>query len=297
MIQEYIDYLDIQKQYSVHTITAYHQDILTFISFLKHEELGSLERVSERVARFYIAYLHGNYQPGSIRRKIASLRAMYQFYLREKKISDNPFSKVVLPKEEKKNPKFIYEDEVSVFLGLIDETSPKGIRDRAIFELLYGSGIRVSECIGLHLVDVDWEAKQLRVTGKGSKTRIVPIHDLALLKLQNYLSQSRPLFIAKSGDFSNQKLFLNTQGKDLSDRGIRSVLDTILAKQAQGLQLSPHTLRHSFATHLLNRGLDLRSVQELLGHASLRTTQIYTKVSKEKLKEVYNETFPRATLR
>lgn len=297
MIQTYIDYLTIQKNYSNHTITAYRNDISTFIHFLTQEELGTLASVSERIVKFYVAWLHGTYHVRSIRRKIASLKAMYQYFVYEKKISSNPFAKAVLPKEEHRLPSFIYEDEVIRFLDHIDTSSLKGKRDRAIFELLYGCGLRVSECQNLKLKDLDWHQKVIKVMGKGSKERIIPIHELALSVIQTYLTLVRPVLLSRQDQPDTHILFLNLKGTPLQARGIRVILETECKRQAEHFKVSPHTFRHSFATHLLNRGLDLRSVQELLGHASLKTTQIYTKVSKEKLKEVYQETFPRAKVK
>ncbi|MDP2425722.1 MAG: tyrosine recombinase [Candidatus Izemoplasmatales bacterium] len=293
-LSQYMDYLRIERNYSIHTITAYQNDVVMFKKFLESEELGDYLEASERVAKFYIAFLHASYSPTSIRRKIASVKAFYDYLIMEKHRLENPFAKAVLPKAEKKLPKFIYETEVATFLDSIDVATLKGKRDLAIFELLYSSGLRVSELTSLTTSSIDVFSKTIKVMGKGKKERVVPIHQKAIDAISAYLSFTRPVFLARSEQVDSKMLFLNFKGFPLMDRGVRAILDKELTKQASTQQLSPHTFRHSFATHLLDHGLDLRSVQELLGHSSLRTTQIYTEVSKEKLKDVYVNTHPRA---
>jgi integrase/recombinase XerC len=294
IIETYLHYLTVIKQYSANTVTAYLYDIRTLESFLSNEELGDLQNVSERIARFYVAYLHGKYSPKSIRRKIASVKSMYDHLCREKEKTENPFLKAVLPKEERKLPKFVYENEIKEFLDSIDQTSIKGKRDLALFELLYGSGLRVGEIVNLVTTDFDFVDKTIRVVGKGDKTRIVPIHDTAIEAIKNYLVLTRPVFKARNTEKDAKTVFLNFKGRPLTTRGVRVILDDELERQAMTRHLTPHMFRHSFATHLLDHGVDLRSVQELLGHASLGTTQIYTKVSKERLSDVYKQTHPRA---
>lgn len=294
MIYAFENYLSGQKNYSNNTVISYLGDIRTFDLFLKQEELGDLYHASERVSRFYIAFLHNQYSPTSIRRKISSLRSFYDYMISEEILSTNPFHNAVLPKEGKKLPKFIYENEMMDFLNHIDTSTLKGKRDLAIFELLYGCGLRVSELVGISLTDLDYVSRTILVHGKGSKDRIVPIHDVAIEKIKDYLVFVRNVFLARTSQSDNRTLFLNFKGTPLTARGVREILNKELDRQASTLQISPHSFRHSFATHLLNHGVDLRSVQELLGHVSLSTTQIYTKVSKEKLKEIYQATHPRA---
>lgn len=294
MIYEFENYLSSQKNYSINTVISYLGDIRTFTMFLNQEELGDLFHASERVSKFYITFLHGRYSPKSIRRKISSLRSFYDYLVSEELLSVNPFVNVTLPKEGKKLPKFIYENEMMDFLNHIDTTSLKGKRDLAIFELLYGCGLRVGELVSIKITDIDYVTKTILVHGKGSKDRIVPVHEIAIQKIKDYLVFTRSIFLARTDKQDQHYLFLNFKGTPLTARGVRDILNKELDRQVSTLRISPHAFRHSFATHLLNHGVDLRSVQELLGHVSLSTTQIYTKVSKEKLKEIYQNTHPRA---
>ncbi|MFH0993575.1 MAG: tyrosine-type recombinase/integrase [bacterium] len=287
-------YLEEQRHYSPHTVAAYLDDVGTLTAFLENEDLGDLEGVSERIAKFYIAHLHNRYAPGSIRRKTASVRTLYRLLAEDGSVTVNPFTNASLPKSEKHLPKFAYEKEMSEFLDRIDDSTLKGKRDIALFELLYGSGIRVGELVGVKLSDLDFAAKTLLVHGKGSKDRYVPIHDAAIGRIKDYLVIVRPAFRTRTVQADDKTLFLNFKGKPLTDRGVRDILDRELKRQCSTLSLSPHAFRHSFATHLLDHGVDLRTVQELLGHASLSSTQIYTKVSTEQLRLVYAKSHPRA---
>jgi len=297
IIEEYRNYLDVQKNYSLNTVIAYMDDVRTLEGFLTTEQLGDLFHVSERTARFYIADLHNRFEAHSIRRKISSVKSMYEYLRREKRISANPFAGVALPKEGRKLPNFIYENEINEFLSRIDASSLIGKRDLAIFELLYGSGLRVGELVGVQLTDLDFVSKTVLVHGKGSKDRYVPMHDQLIDRLKDYMVIVRPALRGRTQRADDHTLFLNFKGNPLGTRGVRDILDRELESQSSTLQVSPHTFRHSFATHLLDHGVDLRTVQEMLGHVSLSTTQIYTKVSKEKLKEVYDRSHPRAKRR
>lgn len=285
--------LRIEKNLSNNTVIAYLTDLRTLEEFLKQEDLGDLVSMSARTGRFYVSSLHERFLPSSIRRKIASARAYFDFLISEGVREANPFAEAVLPKDAKKLPKFVYEDEMVSFLDGIDASTLKGKRDLALFELLYGSGLRVGEIIGINLRDLDLHTKRLLVHGKGGKDRFVPVHDIAIDRMKDYLVLVRPVFMART-EQTHSYLFVNFKGGPLTSRGVRDILDKELSRQATSMRISPHAFRHSFATHLLNHGVDLRSVQELLGHVSLSTTQIYTKVSKERLRDVYNATHPRA---
>ncbi len=289
----YQDYLIYQKQYSPSTVKSYTNDINNLISFIEQEELGDLLGMNNRTAKFYVSYLYNQYTPKSILRKISAVRSLYDFLIEEEMIMDNPFEFVVLPKVNRKLPKFIYPKEMSDFLDNIDTSDALGKRNKAIFELLYGCGLRAMELIELKLQDVDYVNRTVLVHGKGSKDRIVPVHDTAIQTLRIYIYEARPELAQKSFE-SDDHIFLNYRGESLSSRGVNKILDSELEHQASTLKISPHSFRHSFATHLINNGVDLRVVQELLGHESLSTTQIYTKVSKEKLKSEYLSTHPRA---
>ncbi len=289
----YKDYLEYQKQYSKNTIVSYSNDIDNLMNFLKQEDLGTLSSVSNRIAKFYVTHLYNHYTPKSILRKISAVRSLYDFLMEEEFLNENPFEFVVLPKISRKLPKFIYPKEMSDFLDHIDISSPLGKRNRAIFELLYGCGLRAQELVNIKLNEIDYFNKTVLVHGKGSKDRMVPVHDTAIDTIKNYILEGRPKLASRTEE-SSDYVFLNYRGGIISTRGVNLILDKELERQASTLKISPHSFRHSFATHLINNGVDLRVVQELLGHVSLSTTQIYTKVSKEKLKSEYLNTHPRA---
>jgi len=293
IVSKYLEYLENEKKYSKHTVTAYINDIETLIHFLSSEDLGQLSYMTNRIAKFYVASLHNQYDPKSIRRKISSVRTLYDYLIEEEILKDNPFENVDLPKVGKSLPKFIYEDEMMKFLNNIETKTALGHRNKVIFELLYGSGLRVSELTGITLSDIDFIKQEIIIHGKGSKDRIVPVHGLAIKTIKAYLSDARIELALKHQEKTNL-LLLNYKGTALTPRGVRVILNRELEKQASAMNLTPHSFRHSFATHLLNRGVDLRVVQELLGHVSLSTTQIYTKVSREKLQDEYLKAHPRA---
>jgi integrase/recombinase XerC len=289
----YQDYLRHQKQYTENTIVSYTNDIQNLINFLINEDLGDLLSVNSRVAKFYVTNLYNQYTPKSILRKISAVRSLYDFLIEEEYLEDNPFEFVVLPKVSRKLPKFVYPAEMISFLDNIDTSSALGKRNKAIFELLYGCGLRAQELVSIKLGDIDYVNKTILIHGKGQKDRIVPVHELALNTIRDYIFTARPELAIKTQNDLDY-VFLNYRGEQVTSRGINLILDKELEKQASTLKISPHSFRHSFATHLINNGVDLRVVQELLGHASLSTTQIYTKVSKEKLKSEYLNTHPRA---
>ncbi len=244
--------------------------------------------------REYLTYLmRQEYSRKTIARKLSGLRSFYRFLLREKVVEKNPVKEISTPKMPKLLPKYLYQEEMSVLLKQPDVTTPLGIRDRAILEMLYASGTRVSELVGLTVESLDLDIGVALVFGKGSKERYVPIGKEAISSLQHYLQEARPKLIMKSNK-EHPTLFLNARGGPLTDRSVRRVIDKYLSSASVSLKASPHTFRHSFATHLLDGGADLRAVQELLGHRNISTTQIYTHVSKERLRETYNQSHPRA---
>ena len=290
----FLSYLRYEKRYSEHTITAYRNDIEHFMSFLDEEDFGDFDEISHKVAEFYLSRLMDDYTPKSIQRKISSLKTMYGYYVDIlKEFDTHPFRNIALPKVEKRLPKFIYEDEIEEFFASIDTSTVRGKRDKLIFELLYGSGLRVSELTGLRLRDLDLNQKVIIVHGKGSKDRIVPMSNETKEEFETYLLQSRPSLLSKSNNLENDYVFLNFKGTTLTSRGVRDILDRLIKESSSTLRVSPHTFRHSFATRLLNKGMDVRMVQELLGHSNLSTTQIYTKISKENLIEQYKKSFPK----
>jgi len=293
ILYSYQEYLRYQRQYSESTIKSYTNDINNLVNFLKQEELGDIMSLSNRTAKFYVSFLYNQYSPKTILRKISAVRSLYDYLIAEGMMFDNPFEFVVLPKVSRKLPKFIYPKEMIEFLDNIDTTKPLGKRNKAIFELLYGCGLRAQELIDLKLNNIDYLNRTVLVRGKGSKDRLVPVHDTAINMLKQYIMQAR-LELALKNPNNIDNVFLNYRGGEISNRGVNKILDDELERQSSSLKISPHSFRHSFATHLINNGVDLRVVQELLGHESLSTTQIYTKVSKEKLKSEYLNTHPRA---
>jgi integrase/recombinase XerC len=249
--------------------------------------------VDTLIIRQFLNYLAGHdYSKATVARKLATLRSFYKFCVKRGHIASNPVSAIRTPKQEKRLPKFLSNDEVKSLLGAPDDSGLLGARDRAMLETLYSTGIRVSELVGLNIDDVDFLGEALTVRGKGRKERITPIGPTALSAIRKYIELRQR--DNRSGAFDQQAMFVNKHGQRLSTRSVRRKLDKYLAQQGLDLSISPHTLRHTFATHMLNAGADLRSVQELLGHQSISTTQIYTHLTTNRLKEVYDRAHPRA---
>jgi len=291
VLEQFRSYIENEKRYSDNTSISYMDDIQNLINFLDNEQFGDLITVSPRIARFYTATLHENYSPKSIARKISSVRSFYNFLVREDLLEENPFLDIELPKKEKKLPKFIYPEEIENLFTSIDTSSILGIRNYLILEFLYGTGVRVSELCNIKLNDIDYFQNLCLIHGKGSKDRLVPLHNRLINEVSDYVITTRKDLLKNK---ESKYLFLNHRGDNITPRGIRMVINRIMLNSGEALKISPHTLRHTFATHLLNNGADLRSVQELLGHEHLSSTQIYTKVSKEKLKDAYMKGHPRA---
>lgn len=292
---QFFTYLRIEKRVSDHTLRSYERDIVDFFQFFYDRERPvSVQEVNYLHIREYLTYLmRQEYSRKTIARKLSGLRSFYRYLLREKMVESNPVKAVTTPKLPKALPKVLYQEEMLALLNQPDLNSPLGIRDRAILELLYASGMRVSELVGLAVDSLDLTVGVALVFGKGAKERYVPIGKQAISSLTQYLVEVRPKLISKNQDEHNL-LFLNARGGPLTDRSVRRIVDKYVTAAAISLKASPHTFRHSFATHLLDGGADLRSVQELLGHVNISTTQIYTHVSKERLRETYYNSHPRA---
>ena len=292
----FIDMLHAKHHFSDHTLAAYERDVWHFAEFLKKRACASFSEADVYTIRAYLSHLYdAGYARRTIARKLATLRSMYKFLVQQNFMSDNPMLLVSTPKRDARLPQFLYPKEVEQLLAVIDEGTPMGLRDRAIIETLYAGGMRVSELVGLNVHDVDLTAGQARVWGKGRKERIVLLGSYAIASIGKYLKSGRPCLASRaSGKTDGQALFLNRWGSRMSDRGIRRMLEKYARRLAQSVNLSPHTLRHTFATHLLNGGADIRVVQELLGHAHISTTQIYTHTTREALRQVYVNAHPRA---
>ncbi len=298
LFEKYFNYLIAERDLSPHTIKNYKRDIMRFGNFLASKGEGKTEQlwrgVDRSQIRQYLAELNSApLSKASIARGLAALRSFYRFLCREGWLRANPFASVVTPKQRKTLPKFLDLETMRRLLEAPDGVDLISLRDRAILEVLYSTGIRVSELVSLNLADVDLIGEVARVKGKGKKERLTPLGGEAIKSLNIYLEERGVSFLThkqKAGEI----VFVNKNGGRLTARSIRNLLNKYVAKVAIAQKVSPHSLRHSFATHMLDAGADLRSVQELLGHASLSTTQVYTHVTAKRMKEVYEKAHPRA---
>lgn len=293
-LRQYKEYLQIEKNASPHTIHMYRRDLEEFEEFLIKEVITSIDDIDMGVVRLYLSQLYENgLSRRSVSRKLSSLRGFFRFIEREEGIEKSPMMDVRLPKEKQYIPQFFYEEEMEVLFKSADTSTSLGQRNLAILEILYGTGIRVSECANLELGKIDFSLSTILVTGKGRKERYIPFGEYAKKALEDYIQGGREELLNKS-TASTSKVFLNNRGNPITPRGIRVALDKLVKDAAMTVEIHPHKMRHSFATHLLNEGADLRAVQELLGHEHLASTQIYTHVSKDRLKDVYQNSHPRA---
>ena len=286
-INKFIEYLLIDKKYSENTIKSYTNDLKKFNKFNKKQ----INNIKEQDIKNYIKYLNKeNEDVRTISHNISTLRSFYKFLLIEKIIKENPMEYIELPKAKKTLPKALTIEEVDNLLD-IKPKNAFSYRNKAMLELMYSSGLRVSELINVKMHDIDISNCIIRIMGKGSKERIVPLGDYAIKYIEIYLKEYREKLIKKE---INDYLFLNNHGKQMTRQGFFKILKQLAKEKNIKTVFSPHTLRHSFATHLLNGGADLRSIQEMLGHENISTTQIYTHISKEKLKENYDNFHPHA---
>jgi len=294
-ITEFEQALTSERNASPHTVKNYIHDLLDFRRFLLENQPDicsngkmALDQISPLTLRSYMALLFQKLSPTSISRKLSTLRTFFRFWQKRGRISQNPASVLHSPKTSKPLPQFLNIDEVIALIESLQITDLKSSRDRTILELLYSSGLRVSELVGLNLADMDFSQGTIRVRGKGSKERVVPVGEKAIQSLQRYRT------------FRDQKwgprdaIFLNNRGERLTVRTIQRLIDSAIKRVGLGKKISPHVLRHTFATHMLNAGADLRSIQELLGHNSLSTTQRYTHVNLDRLMSTYDKAHPKA---
>ena len=288
ILSKFLEYLEYQKEYSSNTLKAYETDILQFLNFLKKGKIRSFKEVEYRVFLDFISSLKSDerYTEKSIARKVASIKAFFKFLHSRRLIKNNPALLLYTPKVPEKLPDFLSEEEVVKIIESPKGSSWQTLRDRAILELLYSTGIRVGELVSLTLKDINFVDETIKVKGKGKKERIVPVGTPAMKALIEYIEQ-KPYSKVDA-------VFLNKYGKTLTERSVERLVDKYSKKAGIGKKVTPHTFRHSFATHMLNRGADLRTVQELLGHERITTTQIYTHLTLEKLREFYNKAHPRA---
>lgn len=291
-IKEFIKYLKNEKRYPETTITSYQKDLDNYYGFIKLKKINYLNITKDEI-RTYLKYLDElKYSKTTISRILSTLRHFYQYLMIQKEVTVNMFKLIKNPKKDKKLPNFLQSDELQKIFDSINLETSLGIRNRLIVELLYASGLRVSELTNLTIDNINLSNKEIRVLGKGSKERIVFFGEYAKKYLELYLNNSRPELLNKN---KTNILLLNNNGDPISTRGIQMIIDNVVRDASLKHNISPHVLRHTFATDLLNNGADLKSVQELLGHSSLSTTQIYTHITNERLRSVYLKTFPRQT--
>ena len=333
LIDEFLSYLKFERHFSPHTAKCYAADLAQFCAFLVGDTAAAsgrqnftthaaAARVSaagqhpgtagattavlteptvqqkireadtERIKSFLAFLGTQSYSKSTVARKLATLRSFYKFCLRRGYVKAHPLATIRTPKQEKRLPKFLELDQISKLLSTPDDRTLLGARDRAMLELLFSTGVRVSELVDLNFAEVDFEGQAIRVRGKGKKQRTTPVGATALAAVQKYLQLRRA--DSRSASFDQNAVFVNKHGQRLSTRSVRRKLDKYLLQCGLDPCISPHTLRHSFATHMLNNGADLRSVQELLGHQSLSTTQVYTHLTTQRLKAAYDEAHPRS---
>lgn len=291
LIQSFIDYLDTERGLAENTLESYSRDLRHYFEFLSGDQ-RSLENATRATIMSYLLSLQKDGRSAStIARRLAALKSFYQYLVRESRIDHDPTENLESPKQRKRLPQVLSVAEVERLLAQPDGRTPTGLRDRAMLELLYATGIRVSELVSLNVSDVNLDIGFVRCRGKGSRERMVPVGSVAVRALRDYLERGWPRLNRIP---SEEALFVNQHGRRLTRQGFWKILKKYSRQAGITKEITPHTLRHSFATHLLENGADLRAVQEMLGHADISTTQIYTHVTKHRLKDVYARTHPRA---
>ncbi|WP_273478573.1 tyrosine recombinase XerC [Ignavigranum ruoffiae] len=295
-IHDFINYLRVERRYSERTVEAYQKDLSQFHDFLRGSGGGELQEIAYQDIRLYLAHLsEKGMQRTSIARHLSTLRSFFRYALSQDLIQDNPVDLIQFQVKKQHLPDFFYEDEMAALFASFDQVDyANKSRDLAILELFYATGMRVSELCQFQLNQLDFQVQLVRVIGKGNKERIVPVGDQAMARLQEYIDTLRPQLLAHKPDPDNHTVFLSDKGLPIQAQQVRYILQSIVERSALHLQIHPHKLRHTFATHLLNHGADLRSVQELLGHEDLSSTQIYTHISKQELRKSYLAAHPRA---
>ncbi|MBO0436936.1 site-specific tyrosine recombinase XerD [Vagococcus fluvialis] len=294
-LEEYLHYLKIERGLSENTIQSYKRDLSQYFSFLDEKEISSWEQVDRYLVLDFLEFLRNEGKSSAtIIRMVSSLRKFHQFLRQERMTDNDPMQHIDTPKKTQRLPKTLSIKEVEKIIESPDTNDALGIRDRAILEVMYATGLRVTELITLKLDDLHLSLGLLQTVGKGDKERIIPLGDVAIKWVNLYLEKSRPELLAKNKKDKTNILFLNYKGEGFTRQGIWKNLKVYVTHAGIEKEVTPHTLRHSFATHLLENGADLRVVQELLGHADISTTQIYTHISKKRMADVYKTYFPRA---
>jgi integrase/recombinase XerC len=295
IVRRYLEYLEIERNYSAHTILSYETDLMSFIQFLRQDGIESLNNVHKESLRAFIgSLLDQGFSQRSVARKIASMRSFFKYLRRQKIIDGNPALVLITPKIGKRLPSFLDEESVKRLIDLPNLSTLDGKRDTAILELFYSTGIRLSELIDLNIGDLKQSEGLIKVRGKGRKERIVPVGRKALDAIDKYLQGKKQLSETRQGKMDDRPLFVMKEGRRMYPQAVGRMVRKYIGMVSEIEKKSPHVLRHSFATHMLNHGADMRAVKELLGHESLSTTQVYTHVSSARMKKVYEEAHPKA---
>ncbi|MGE5701056.1 MAG: site-specific tyrosine recombinase XerD [Clostridia bacterium] len=292
LIDHFMHFLSVEKGLAANTLESYQRDLFGYTDFLKSQGITRIEETNRSHIINYLVILQKKGRAtATLSRNMASIRAFYQFLVKDRHLENDPSIHMETPKIEKRLPKVMSLDEVERLLDGPQSNHPSGLRDKAMLELLYATGIRVSELVSLNMGDVNLEMGFLKCMGKGSKERIIPLGKMAISVIREYIETARPKLLRAGGDSA---LFLNHLGKRITRQGFWKIIKKYALQAGITTDITPHTLRHSFATHLLENGADLRSVQEMLGHADISTTQIYTHITRTRIKDVYAKTHPRA---
>ena len=300
LIEKYLRYLSVEKNSSKHTIVSYQNDLTSFLEFCASQESVELEKVNvQTISRLMIRLWLGELAESglaksTIARKVAALRSFFKYCFKRGHIQKNPAHLLVVPKKDKILPKTVHTTDIERMMEMVDTDTPAGRQERAILELFYSTGIRLSELVELNSSQIDLKQKQVNVTGKGNKQRIIPLGDKAVSALKAHLKTQTELYDSRTDADARKAVFIAAGGQRLYQRAVQRMVEKYLRKTSEVTQKSPHVLRHSFATHMLNNGADIRIIKEFLGHANLAATQIYTHTSVERLKNVYEQAHPRA---
>lgn len=294
IIINFLKYLKYEKNYSNNTVLSYGKDLKQFLDYLENLKITKFNNIDYKMLRNYLSLLYEkNYSKKTIARNISAIRSLFKYLMKDKIVTYNPITLISNPKLDKKLPKFLYYNDLEVLLNTPDINTTLGFRDATILECFYSTGLRISEITNIKINDISFDDMKILVNGKGNKERYVLFGTRLEKLLKKYIIEIRPILLKDNHEY----LFVNKLGKQLTDRGIRFIVEEIFKKSSLKYHISPHTLRHTFATHLLDNGADLKVVQELLGHTNLNTTQIYTHISNEKLRNVYYQNHPRSKMR
>ncbi|MBO6795455.1 MAG: tyrosine recombinase XerC [Balneolaceae bacterium] len=300
LVEKYLRYLNVERNASPHTVTSYQNDLSGFLAFCSKSFDVPIEKVNvDEINRLTIRLWLGDLSEeglakSSIARKVAALRSFFKYCFKRGHIEKNPAHLLIVPKKDKSLPKTVTQSDLERLMDAVDISTPKGLQDRAILEVFYGTGVRVSELVGLNITDVDIRSKQIIVHGKGNKERVIPLGDTAVNIIKEFLKQRTQLYGNRTDSDARKALFIAASGQRIYDRTVRFMVERYLKQHSEVTQKSPHVLRHSFATHMLDNGADIRIIKEFLGHSNLAATQVYTHTSVERLKNVYEQAHPRA---